>query len=200
MISPNFMIYLPKGDGKMITSRIREIRKQKGLTLQDVAEKAGTTAQTIGRLETGMRTLSLKWLSRIAKALEEDPASLLSIPETGDIEIEGEIRSGGEVVGGSFGTLGLRFFAKAPISVRVNSDLGSFRKGDVLVFETLEKGICLGKEGLVTMKNGKRYLALILKGSIPGTHTLVLSGDGGTIMENVQVAGAAPLVALVKRF
>ncbi|MCH8347963.1 MAG: helix-turn-helix domain-containing protein [Proteobacteria bacterium] len=53
----------------MVHSRIREIRKQKGLTLQEVAGRCGTTAQTIGRLETGMRTLSLDWVNRIAKAL-----------------------------------------------------------------------------------------------------------------------------------
>lgn len=42
-------------------NRIRDIRKQKGLTLADVAERCSppTTAQTIGRLETGMRQLSL---------------------------------------------------------------------------------------------------------------------------------------------
>ena len=60
----------------MLQSRIREIRKEKGLTLQDVADRAGTTAQTIGRLETGMRTLSIKWVQRIATALGTDPGEL----------------------------------------------------------------------------------------------------------------------------
>ena len=42
-------------------NRIRDIRKQKGMTLADVAAACDppTTAQTIGRLETGMRNLSL---------------------------------------------------------------------------------------------------------------------------------------------
>ena len=42
-------------------SRIRDVRKAKGLTLADVAArcKPATTAQTIGRLETGTRVLSL---------------------------------------------------------------------------------------------------------------------------------------------
>lgn len=60
-------------------NRIRDIRKQKGMTLADVAAacRPATTAQTIGRLETGMRNLSLVWMNRIAAALEVDPEMLV---------------------------------------------------------------------------------------------------------------------------
>ncbi len=60
-------------------NRIRDIRLQKGLTLADVAAtcRPATTAQTIGRLETGTRNLSLAWMNRIAAALEVEPESLL---------------------------------------------------------------------------------------------------------------------------
>lgn len=60
-------------------NRIRDIRRQKGLTLADVAARCQppTTAQTIGRLETGTRNLSLVWMNRIAAALEVDPELLV---------------------------------------------------------------------------------------------------------------------------
>mgnify|MGYP001331810587 CR=1 FL=1 len=60
-------------------NRIRDIRKQKGWTLADLAEACDppTTPQTVGRLETGMRNLSLKWMERIAAALEVDPEMLV---------------------------------------------------------------------------------------------------------------------------
>lgn len=60
-------------------NRIRDIRRSKGLTLADVAGRCAppTTAQTIGRLETGMRQLSLSWMNRIAAALEVDPQLLV---------------------------------------------------------------------------------------------------------------------------
>ena len=60
-------------------NRIRDIRKQKRLTLAEVAAacRPPTTAQTIGRLETGMRNLSLAWMNRIAAALGVDPALLV---------------------------------------------------------------------------------------------------------------------------
>ena len=60
-------------------NRIRDIRRQKGMTLADVAARCDppTTAQTIGRLETGMRNLSLDWMNRIAAALGVEPELLL---------------------------------------------------------------------------------------------------------------------------
>ncbi len=60
-------------------NRIRAIRKDRGLTLAQLAAacEPPTTAQTIGRLETGMRNVSLKWMERIAAALEVDPETLV---------------------------------------------------------------------------------------------------------------------------
>lgn len=70
----------------MITA-IREVRRAKGLTLAEVAERCNppTTAQTIGRLETGTRTVSVGWLNRIAKALDVDAADLVKMPRRADL-------------------------------------------------------------------------------------------------------------------
>lgn len=66
-------------ESQAMINRIRDIRRQKGWTLADVAERCDppTTAQTIGRLETGMRQLSLAWMNRIAQALEVEPELLV---------------------------------------------------------------------------------------------------------------------------
>ena len=60
-------------------NRIRDIRREKKLTLADVGArcKPATTAQTIGRLETGTRQLSLAWMNRIAAALGVEPELLV---------------------------------------------------------------------------------------------------------------------------
>ncbi|MCB2067927.1 MAG: helix-turn-helix transcriptional regulator [Erythrobacter sp.] len=65
-------------------NRIRAIRKQKGMTLAEVAAACSpaTTAQTIGRLETGMRNLSLVWMNRIGAALGVDPETLVKGEDT----------------------------------------------------------------------------------------------------------------------
>lgn len=64
-------------------NRIRDIRRQKGMTLADVAARCTppTTAQTIGRLETGMRSLSLVWMNRIGAALGVEPQLLVKADE-----------------------------------------------------------------------------------------------------------------------
>ena len=68
-------------------TRIREVRRARNMTLQEVAERCvpPTTPQTIGRLETGTRTVSVGWLNRIADALGVDAADLVSLPEREDI-------------------------------------------------------------------------------------------------------------------
>ena len=76
----------------MIT-RIREVRRARKMTLQDVADRCTppTTPQTIGRLETGTRTVSVGWLNRIAAALgvahplagADDPPQYVAQARTG---------------------------------------------------------------------------------------------------------------------
>ena len=70
----------------MIT-RIREVRRARGMTLDEVAKACDppTTPQTIGRLETGTRTVSVGWLNRIAAALGVDAADLVDHPDAGRI-------------------------------------------------------------------------------------------------------------------
>ena len=72
----------------MINS-IRTVRRAKGLTLDEVGQRCDppTTAQTIGRLETGTRTLSLGWMNRIAKALGVDAADLVQLPQDTQLTI-----------------------------------------------------------------------------------------------------------------
>ncbi|MBV1687674.1 helix-turn-helix transcriptional regulator [Novosphingobium sp. G106] len=78
-------------------NRIRDIRKQKGLTLADVAARCtpATTAQTIGRLETGTRNLSLGWMNRIAAGLGVEPELLLRSEGTDQPRLIARITEGG---------------------------------------------------------------------------------------------------------
>ena len=78
-------------------NRIRDIRKEKGLTLAEVAERCSppTTAQTIGRLEPGMRQLSLTWMNRIAAALGVEPQVLVRSEESGQPKVVARLTDGG---------------------------------------------------------------------------------------------------------
>ena len=70
-------------------NRIRDVRRARNLTLEEVAQRCDppTTAQTIGRLETGTRTLSLGWMNRIAAALDVDAAELVRLPQDAQLTI-----------------------------------------------------------------------------------------------------------------
>ena len=56
--------------------RLREIRKKKGLTLQQIAEKTNLTAGLISKIENLRTSPSLPVLSNLARALETDMADL----------------------------------------------------------------------------------------------------------------------------
>lgn len=78
-------------------NRIRDIRREKGMTLADVAArcKPPTTAQTIGRLETGMRNLSLGWMNKIGAALGVDPELLVRGEEAAQPEVVARLTDAG---------------------------------------------------------------------------------------------------------
>lgn len=59
-------------------NRILELRKDRGMTLADLADKTGSTPQQIGRLEKGERRLTTDWMEKIATALDVLPEDLMS--------------------------------------------------------------------------------------------------------------------------
>src|SRR6478736_8270962 len=67
-----------------VRRRLRELRQQRGLTLEDVASRAGIDVSTLSRLESGKRRLALDHLPRLAAALSVSTDELLGAPETVD--------------------------------------------------------------------------------------------------------------------
>src|SRR5687767_11840788 len=67
------------------------------MTLADLAEACDppTTPQTIGRLETGMRNLSIKWMDRIADALGVDPEMLVRSEANARAQVVAQLTDGG---------------------------------------------------------------------------------------------------------
>ncbi len=61
-------------------NRIQTLRKQKGLSQQQLAQRIGTSGQQVGNLEAGRRKLTQDWMERLAAGLECGPADLLGAP------------------------------------------------------------------------------------------------------------------------
>lgn len=119
-------------------NRIRDIRQQKGMTLAEVAAACSppTTAQTIGRLETGMRNLSLVWMNRIGAALGVEPELLVKGGEALAPQVVARlVESGAEALssprdailptelGGEGGAL---------VCLSIDTPQGEYRSGDQL--------------------------------------------------------------------
>ena len=62
----------------MIANRLRELRKKRGLTLEVLADKLGTSRQTIHRYENGtINNIPPEKVMLLAEALETTPAELM---------------------------------------------------------------------------------------------------------------------------
>lgn len=61
-----------------IGGRIRELREAKGLTITEVAQRAGTERPNVSRLEHGRHLPSLDTIERLAEALEVPVAALVA--------------------------------------------------------------------------------------------------------------------------
>ena len=144
-------------------NRIRAIRKDKGMTLADLAEACvpPTTPQTVGRLETGTRTLSTKWMDRLAKALGVEPELL----------VRGEQAAATQVVA-RLGERGPEALAKprdalpptalgggGPLMVlQIDYPHGEYRPGDQLWLRELDPadaGRAVNRDVLVPKRGGR---------------------------------------------
>jgi transcriptional regulator with XRE-family HTH domain len=115
----------------MITA-IREVRRAKGLTLADVAERCvpPTTAQTIGRLETGTRTVSVGWLNRIAAALGVTAADLVKLPDQADLPVAAILAADGVSAPRHAQTVTPPRASPEGTAILVETSLGEYRAGD----------------------------------------------------------------------
>jgi transcriptional regulator with XRE-family HTH domain len=118
-------------------NRIRDVRREKGLTLAEVAERCSppTTAQTIGRIETGMRNLSLDWMNRIAAALEVEPELLLRSERAEQPQIVARLtESGAEALPSPRdAVLPTALSGGGPImAMAIETSAGDYRAGDQL--------------------------------------------------------------------
>ncbi|RPF72434.1 helix-turn-helix domain-containing protein [Aurantiacibacter spongiae] len=145
-------------------NRIRDIRKQKGMTLAEVAASCEppTTAQTIGRLETGMRNLSLAWMNRIGAALGVDPETLVKGEDNAPARIVARLtHSGAEGLSaprdailptelGEGGTL---------LCLSIEASQGEYRSGDQLWMRQTppESAAALVNRDVLAPRSGGRF-------------------------------------------
>lgn len=85
-----------------IVNRIREVRKSKHVTLEDLEELTGISVSFLSRIESGGRQLSLENAVRIARALQCEVSDITDKFPTEDVEAAEKLSLGttGEIIRG----------------------------------------------------------------------------------------------------
>jgi transcriptional regulator with XRE-family HTH domain len=166
----------------MIT-RIREVRKAKGLTLEQVGALCDppTTAQTIGRLETGTRTVSVKWLNRIALALGVTTSELVALPGQAEVPVAALLGPDGARAP----TRPLSFpppgASDGMVGVHVSASIGDYRSGDAIWCRRIapdEFSSALNRDILFPRPAGRFLFGRLIGRDPDRLHILPLAGGG----------------------
>ena len=183
-------------------TRIREVRKSKRLTLHQVAARCAppTTAQTIGRLETGMRTVSVGWLNRIAAALGVEPSELVTLPDRVDVPVVAVLGAQGAAAPYKPAVLLPPSPSAALVGLKVESAQGDYRAGDALWLEKLapeDFASALNRDVLVPRAAGRfafgRLAATASEGDAARVNLLPLNPGARQIVVN-----AVPWIAVAR--
>jgi transcriptional regulator with XRE-family HTH domain len=182
----------------MIT-RIREVRRARGMTLDDVARRCvpATTPQTIGRLETGTRTVSVGWLNRIAAALGVDAQDLVAAGEGAELKVAAILGPGGAMAPRKAAIVVPPRVEDGQIAVLVAGSLGDYRAGDELWCETLspdDYARALNRDVLVPRPAGRFLFGRLINRDEERLQILPLEPGG-----RQQVVANPPWLAVVAR-
>ena len=132
------------------------------MTLDDVAQacRPATTPQTIGRLETGTRTVSIGWLNRIAEALGVEAADL--VEHGGGEKAELPVVAVLGVQGATAPRRTAVVVAPRPkpgqVAITVSASNGDYRAGDEIWCDTVEPeafGSAVNRDVLVPRPAGR---------------------------------------------
>jgi DNA-binding XRE family transcriptional regulator len=182
----------------MIT-RIREVRRARGMTLDDVAKACNpaTTPQTVGRLETGTRTVSIGWLNRIAAALGVDASELVDRPDKVELPVVAVLGPNGAAAPRRNGVVVPPHPAAGEVAMTVTASTGDYRAGDeiwCLQLDPEDFGRAMNRDILVPRPAG-RFLFGRLIARDGDKLQLLPPGAGG----RQQVVSNPPWIALAKR-
>jgi transcriptional regulator with XRE-family HTH domain len=182
----------------MIT-RIREVRRARGLTLDDVARRCEppTTPQTIGRLETGTRTVSVGWLNRIARALGVDAQDLVEGGDRAELKVAAVLGLGGANAPRKNAIVVPPQVGEDQIAVLVGAGMGDYRAGDELWCDTLQPGEyarALNRDVLVPRPAGRFLFGRLINRDEEKLQILPLEAGG-----RQQVVANPPWLGVVAR-
>lgn len=203
--SSEYFAIMAISDARVPPNRISEIREQKGLTIEQLAEKVGMSVSYLWRLAHSERNLSHKNLNRIAAALDVSPKEILEHQPM--VPIVGYVGAGA--------VMHYYAFADSPddfvpmpeggnentVAVEVRgSSLGSIFDTWLVYYDRVHEAPTsdmLGKLCVVGLPDDRVLVKRIRKGSAPGLYHLESNTEG--LIEDAEIVWAAKVRTMTPR-
>jgi hypothetical protein len=169
------------------------------MTLDDVARRCDppTTPQTIGRLETGMRTVSVGWVNRIARALGVDAQDLVAAGEAGELKVAALLGPGGASAPRRAAIVVPPRIDENQVAVIVAGSVGDYRAGDEIWCESLAPGDyarALNRDVLVPRPAGRFLFGRLINRDEEKLQILPLEAGG-----RQQIVASPPWLAVAAK-
>ena len=190
-----------------LANQIRELRRDRGWTLEHLSERSKISVSTLQRLEVGDRRINSEHLDSLAQAFRCAPADILSVPTNRAIQILGIVGLGEEIEWQGEGDMDLGEVEVAGISatdglmaLECRGDSMRPRVNDrELVIARRRDGKrpadLLGREAIVKLRSGPVLLKRIRRGYEPGRFNL--ESYNADLRENVEIDWVAELVSII---
>lgn len=190
--------------------RIRSLRQKAGLTLEQLAEKAGISRSYLNELELGAKTINAHRLEQVARALNVTTTDLIE-PEIMLVPIAGKVGAGSRVPLDDATEDGGLYRVRRPsqlagmnvsaVEVVGDSMAPMYQPGHILFFSrNTDTGIPtedLGMPCVVADEKGMAWVKQVTRGSEPGLfHLISLNRNAESVWDQRIIWAARVLLAL----
>lgn len=172
---------------KQYPNRLKDLREERDLTIEQVAEATTLSVSYVSRLENGERNLSVKNINLFAHALNVEPHEILV--QTRELKrhivrVMGKIGAGAEITPEDEQVPAEGLYEIEPpfplpddaiaFEVQGDSMWPRYDDGDVVICwaQSVVADEALGLEAAVRTTDGRRYLKKVLRGATKGTYDL----------------------------
>lgn len=184
-------------------TRIRYHRKLRHWTQSELAQKVGTTAATVSRLETADMNVSMDWLEKFSDVFGVPVATLIdetrattTIPCVGAINRAGNL----SLIDDDEEDVTLEAMARNPIALHILENFGHYLAGDIVIADRMSAADlqrALGRDCLVDIEGSASGFGRFVS-SGHGTYLLVSPEPGTEARHLPPPEWVAPVVMLIR--
>lgn len=192
-------------------NRIRELRDDRHMTVEQLAEATGLSVSYVSRLENGGRNLSVKNLNLFAAAFGVEPRDILAKPTSPGrnvVAVMGRIGAGAEISPDEEqvppeGLYEIETPFPIPTDAIAFEVVGEsmwprYDPGDIIICwrQGINADEVLGWEAAVKTADGARYLKRVLRGATKGTYDL--ESHNAAPIRSVRIEWVAAIQSVIR--